>query len=129
MILLGKSRLPAHERLIGLNHDVSGMGADARPKRGRTTEHQSPFQELETAPLPSHRGGTRSLPGELAPDRWPTEECSHRRMPLRIKDTSSGPRCFTSPHHPAEKEGGPRQRHARAIRLAIKLERRFVPAT
>jgi hypothetical protein len=69
MILLGKSRHPAHERLIGLNHDVSDMGADARQRGGRTTEHQAPFKKLEAALLPSHRGGTRSLLGELAPDR------------------------------------------------------------
>ena len=69
MVLLGKRRLPAHERLIGLNHDVSDMRADARQRRGRTTEHQAPFKKLEAALLPSHRGGTRSLLGTPVPDR------------------------------------------------------------
>src|SRR5277367_5224858 len=45
MVLLGKSRLPAYERLIGLNHDISDMRADARQRWRRTTEHQAPFKE------------------------------------------------------------------------------------
>ena len=54
MILLGKSRHPAHERLIGLNHDVSDMGADARQRGGGELQSISaPFKKLEAALLPS----------------------------------------------------------------------------